>query len=167
MPEAWDTTAAAGLRPESPALAFAEDRWRRGDPVAITASTVNELCYGLRKAALSGVRAAGAQLRWFEEQIDAELLDVLPFNDRAARLAGELRAYQPIPPPRTGRQREPRSKAQSRVAWIMDLQTAATVFVHGYDLVTEDAHHTAIAERIAKLAPKAPPLLVCSPPRLS
>jgi predicted nucleic acid-binding protein len=164
MPEAWDTSAAAGLRPKSSALAYAEDRLRKGDPVAVSASTLNELCYGLRKAALAGIDAAGAQLRWLSEQVDAGLLDVLPFNDRAAELAGALRAHLPIPP-QTARQRGRRSKAQSRVAWIMDLQTASTVFVHGYDLATEDAHHAAIAEQIAKLAPKGPPLVVYSPPR--
>lgn len=166
MPQAWDTTTAARLRPDSPVLDYAVDRWRAGDPIAFTASTLNEISYGLRKAAEAGNPAADMQLRWLRDEIGAGIVDILAFDERAADVAGALRARMPVPPPRPAgkQQRQRRSKADSRVAWIMDLQTAATVFVHGYDLVTEDAHHSVIAEQINALAPTAPTPLIQAPP---
>lgn len=59
----------------------------------------------------------------------------------------------PTPPPAAKRDQR-RSKADHRVAWIMDLQTAATVFAHGYDLVSADAHHPFIAAQLHALAPR-------------
>lgn len=162
MSEVWDTTTAARLRPESAVLAHVRERLREGaGPVAFSASTFFELARGLRNA---GGPAAGAQLLWLRDQIDVGLVEVLPFNDRAAEVAGVLRADAPTPPSTVRRSRE-RSKAESRVAWTLDIQTAATAFVHGYDLVSGDAHHGHIAERLAVLAPKAPALRVVEPPR--
>lgn len=164
MPHAWDTTTAARLRPHSTVLEHAKSRWQAGDPIAFTASTLNEISYGLSKATAAGSQAAAMQLRWLREEIDAGLIDILAFDDRAAELAGALRARMPTPPT-GGSQRQRRSKADTRVAWIMDLQTAATVFVHGYDLVTADAHHAVIAEHINALAPTTPAPLIQAPPR--
>lgn len=163
MPEAWDTTTAARIRPESPVLEYATSRWRAGDPVALTASTFNEISYGLHKAMTSGRAGAGVQLGWLREQIGAGLVNILAFDKRSADIAGALRARMPIPPP-GARQRQRRSKAASRVAWIMDIQIAATAFSHGYALVSSDAHHQIIAKQLAKLAPEAPPLLIRTTP---
>src|SRR5258708_4032312 len=109
MPAAWDTTTAARLRPDSTVLDHARERRRAGDPIAFTATTVKEISYGLRKAAASGRQAAGAQLRWLRDQIDAGLIEVLAFDDRAADIAGALRASIPTPPSASGRPRD-RSK---------------------------------------------------------
>ncbi len=54
MFHAWDTTTAAKLRPNSPALAYATERLRVGEKVAFTASTLNEISYGFNKAAVTG-----------------------------------------------------------------------------------------------------------------
>lgn len=165
MPEAWDTNIAARLRPDSSVQAYALRCWREGDPIAFTASTLSEVFYGLRKAAASGrPAAAAAQLRWLREQIRAGLVDVLAFDRRAADVAAALRARIPVPPP-PARQSKRRSKADGRVAWTLDLQTAATAFVHGYDLSTADAHHALIAAELSALAPRASALVVQSPPR--
>lgn len=164
MSEVWDTTTAARLRPDSAVLAYARERRRTGaGPVAVSASTFFEIVRGLRKAVAGGSAAAGAQLDWLRDQIGAGLLDVLAFDDRAAEIAGSLRADMPTPPVAVRRSRE-RSKAETRVAWMLDIQTAATAFVHGYDLVSGDAHHGHIAERLAALAPGAPALRVVAPP---
>jgi predicted nucleic acid-binding protein len=163
MPAAWDTTTAARLRPESPVLDHARERRRAGDPIAFTATTLKEISHGLHKAATAGTLGAGAQLRWLRDQIDAGLIDVLAFDDRAADVAGALRAAIPTPPS-TRRPRD-RSKPENRVAWILDIQIAATVFVHGYDLLTADAHHTILATQLATLAPTAPTLHIHPPPR--
>ena len=161
MPQAWDTTTAARLRPDSPELEYVRSRWQLGDPVAFTASTVNEISFGLRKA---GRSAADAQMRWLRDQIAAGLIDVLPFEHQAADIAGALRARIPAPPPAAKRSKG-RSKAEGRVAWIMDLQISATVFVHGYDLVSADAHHSLIATALSALALTAPALLIEAPPQ--
>lgn len=165
MPHAWDTTTAARLRPRSPALLYATSRLRAGERIAFTASTLNEISYGLHKAATAGNFAAAAQLGWLRAQIAAGLLDILAFDARAADVAGALRARMPTPPIAV-RSAKRRSKANDRVAWIMDLQTAATVFVHGYDLATADAHHPLIAAELSALVPTAPPLLIHPPPKL-
>ena len=169
MPQAWDTTTAARLRPDSPELDYVRSRWQLGDPVAFTASTLSEISFGLCKATLpaegldpAGASAADAQRGWLKDQIAAGLIDVLAFEHRAADIAGALRARIPTPPPAAKRSKG-RSKAEGRVAWMMDLQTSATVFVYGYDLVTADAHHPVIAKELSALAPTAPPLLIEAP----
>lgn len=186
MPQAWDTTTAARLRPDSPELEYVTSRWQLGDPVAITASTLSEISFGLCKASTTlptlshlpegsdhppnrpglnpRASAAGAQRGWLKDQIAAGLIDVLPFEHRAADIAGALRARIPTPPPVPKRSKG-RSKAEGRVAWMMDLQTSATVFVYGYDLVSADAHHPLIAKELSVLAPTAPALLIEAPPK--
>jgi predicted nucleic acid-binding protein len=164
MPVVWDTTTAARLRPGSPVLDHAQDRRRTGNPIAFTATTLKEIAYGLLKAAASGRQAAGAQLRWLRDQIDAGLVEVLAFDDRAAEIAGALRADMPTPPTTVKRSRS-RAKPDNRVAWILDIQIAATVFAHGYDLLTADTHHSVIATRLAVLAPSAPALRIQPPPQ--
>ena len=163
MPAAWDTTTAARLRPESPVLDHARERRQAGDPIAFTATTLKEISHGLHKAVTAGTQGAGAQLRWLRDQIDAGLIDVLAFDNRAADVAGALRAAIPTPP--SSRRPRDRSKPENRVAWILDIQIAATVFVHGYDLLTTDAHHTVLATQLATLAPAAPTLHIHPPPR--
>jgi len=169
MPQAWDTTTAARLRPDSPELEYVTSRWQLGDPVAFTASTLSEISFGLLKASTLPAEgldpsAADAQMRWLKDQIAAGLIDVLPFEYRAADIAGALRARIPTPPPAPKRSKG-RSKAEGRVAWMMDLQTSATVFVHGYDLLSADAHHPLIAKELSALAPSTPPLLIEGPPK--
>jgi hypothetical protein len=190
MPQAWDTSTAARLRPDSPELEYVARRWQLGDPVAFTASTLSEIFFGLCKATLPTLSppsrlsdpispegsdhppnhqrlnssAADAQRGWLKDQIAAGLIDVLPFEHRAADIAGALRARIPTPPPAPKRSKS-RSKAEGRVAWMMDLQTSATVFVYGYDLISADAHHPLIAKELSALAPSAPPLLIEAPPK--
>jgi hypothetical protein len=114
MPQAWDTTTAARLRPDSPELEYVTRRWRLGDPVAFTASTLNEISFGLCRATLPTLShlpegsghptnhqgidpsAAAAQRGWLRDQIAAGLIDVLPFEYRAADIAGALRALIPM-----------------------------------------------------------------------
>jgi predicted nucleic acid-binding protein len=182
MPQAWDTTTAARLRPDSPELEYVRSRWQLGDPVAFTASTLSELYFGLCKASATlptlshlpegsdhppnrrGLNPADAQRGWLKDQIAAGLIDVLPFEHRAADIAGALRARIPTPPPAPKRSKG-RSKAEGRVAWMMDLQTSATVWVYGYDMVSADAHHPLIARELSALAPMASPLLIEAPPK--
>lgn len=164
MPVAWDTTTAARLRPDSPVFDHALDRRREGNAVAFTATTLKEISYGLHKAATAGRQAASAQGRWLRDQIEGGLVEILPFDDRAAEIAGALRAAIPAPPSTPGRPRN-RSKPDNRVALILDIQIAATAFTRGYDLLTTDPHHSIIAAQLAMLAPTAPSLRIHAPPR--
>lgn len=50
------------------------------------------------------------------------------------------------------------------MAWICDLQTAATAYALGYALASADAHHVAIAGLLAMIAPGAPALEIVVPP---
>jgi predicted nucleic acid-binding protein len=163
MAHAWDTTTAARLRPEGSLYDYAERLAQGGDPIAFTATTLTEISYGLRKAAASGTTVAQIQLLWLRDQINRGLIDILPFDNRAADVAGALRAKLPIPPA-THKRKTSRSKAENRVAWIMDLHTAATVFTYGYDLVTTDEHHTFIVDTLREIAPDGPPLVIQAPP---
>lgn len=164
MSEVWDTTTAARLRPGSAMLDYARDRRESLGAVAFSASTLSEIAHGLRKAVRAGSAAAAEQLSWLRDQIDAGLVEVLPFDGRAAEIAGALRAEMPTPPSDARRSRT-RSKAESRVAWVLDIQIVATAFAHGYDLVSGDGHHRRIAEQLIVLAPGAPALSVTAPPQ--
>jgi len=106
--------------------------------------------------------AAAAQSDWLQAEIDAGVVVVLDFNERAASITGALRAAQPAPPT-TGRRSRDRSKA-NRMAWICDLQTAATAYAHGYALASADAHHVAIVGLLATIAPGTPALRIVVPP---
>lgn len=162
MAVAWDTTSAARLRPDSAAHELALSQWRAADPMAVTATTLMEIEYGLSKLAKTKP-AAAAQSDWLHAEIDAGVVVLLDFNERAASITGALRAAQPAPPT-TGRRPSDRSKADNRVAWICDLQTAATAYAHGYALASADAHHVAIAGLLAMIAPGAPGLEIVVPP---
>ena len=159
---AWDTTSAARLRPDSAAHELALTQWRAADPMAVTATTLMEIEYGLAKLAKSKP-AAAVQSDWLDAEIDAGVVVVLDFNERAASITGALRAAQPAPPT-TGRRPRDRSKANNRIAWICDLQTAATAYAHGYALASADAHHVAIVGLLATIAPGTPALRVVVPP---
>lgn len=123
-----------------------------------------EVAYGLRSGADSGDERFARQLGWLVGEFLAEPpARLLPLEPRAALLAGEIRARRRIPP--TGVPRVGRSKAEARVAWVLDIEIAATAWVAGCDLATADAvHFQAIADLIANLAPGAPPLRILPPP---
>jgi hypothetical protein len=86
---------------------------------------------------------------------------MLPLGHAAAALAGEVRAALPFPPrPR----RAPRSKADTRVAWILDIQIASAVWAAGYDIATANrSDFVAIAEAIEAIAPGGARLNVTDP----
>lgn len=162
MAVAWDTMVAARLRASGPEVAHALARRINGDAIAVTAPTVLEIAYGLRKGAEAGNRRLATHLQWVREFL-GDVVEVLPFDMRAAHLAGEARALAPTPP--AGRRPERRSKAEHRAGWLIDLQIAATAYVHGHDIVTSNkGDFDAIARTFDQLAPGAPPLRVVTPP---
>lgn len=157
---------AGRLRPESAETAFVVERALTGAPIALTAASVLEVFYGLRRRAEQGDPRFANQAHWLRRLLQTPEVPVLPLNARAAQVAGAVRALRRTPPAR-GRGRG-RSKAEERVAWMLDVETAATAWVHGHDVVTADrGHYEAIAEAIATLAPDGPRLGVVSPPVFS
>ncbi len=92
---------------------------KKGDQ-AISSITVLEIIYG-------AYRTADPQrfLALFEEKV-LPVVDVLPFDDTAARLAGRIRAER---------------EASGRPIAPMDLQIAATALASGRILVTGNVRH--------------------------
>src|ERR1039458_5356969 len=119
MPQAWDTTTAARLRPDSLEFDYVTARWQLGGPVAFTATTLNEIFSGLHKATLAGSSGAGAQLGRLRDQIAARLIDVLAFTPQPPHIHADLRARMPTPPTSVAKRSKGRSKAEDRVAWVM------------------------------------------------
>lgn len=141
-----DTTPAAKLRPDSAEHEVAVQRWVDRDPFAITAAVAFELRYGLERR--RGQRGWDLQRAYLDDLVDGGILTVLPFDGRASAVAAWLRATHRTPPANASAKTDRRSKADSRVAWALDIQTAATVFVTGASLASDDAHHGVLADEL-------------------
>ena len=160
---AWDTTLLGALREEGPLIDLVHRQLTAGDPISVTAASLHEVAYGYAKAAHAGNRGFVRLLAWLKGFISEGRIEVLPFSSRAAVLAGELRGrHHALPARKRARQG---SKAGARVAWVMDIQIAATVWTAGRELATANrGDFEVIAELISELAPGGPPLHVATPP---
>lgn len=134
----WDTSVASGLHPEAPLFEVASQAALSGEPILLAAPTIAEVSFGLQRRAKDGRFAAA--LAWFTEILDAGVLGVLPLTREAALLAGRLRAIHPVPP--SGRRRgDGRAKPERRVAWVTDIQIAASAWLAAESLCTADHGH--------------------------
>ncbi|MBA2428542.1 MAG: hypothetical protein H0V55_02315 [Thermoleophilaceae bacterium] len=130
--------------------------------MVVTAPTALETIYGLARQ-VSVQPTAKAGLAWYRRLFAGPLVRVLPFGGPASLLAGELRARHPLPP--TGARRDERPKAERRVAWVLDIQIAATAWTAGYGLATRNRRDfELLRDLIADLHPRATPLEVLGPP---
>ena len=156
MAVAWDTTAIARLSVPGRARDLARDRFALADPVGLPAPCLLELSFGYRRALDRGDRRFAGPLRWVQEEMRRDPLGlVLPLDGTAASLAGELRAILPVPP---GKRPRSRSKAESRVAWMLDIEIAAAAWAAGFDIATGNrSDFEAIAAAINDLAPGGVP----------
>lgn len=151
----WDTSVASGLHPESSLYELASEAALAREPFRLAAPTVHEIAFGLQRRAGADARFA-TLLRWFTDLLDAGVVEVLPLSWEAALLAGRLRANRPTPPTSgQGRKRRSRDpKPERRVAWIADIQIAATAWLAGEDVCTADREHfAALSDAIADLFP--------------
>lgn len=151
----WDTSVASGLHPDAPLFEVASQAALSGEPILLAAPTVAEISFGLQRRAEDG-RFATA-VAWFTEILDAGLLGVLPLTREAALLAGRLRAVHPAPPvpPSGRRKRDGRAKPERRVAWVADIQIAASAWLAAEPLCTADqAHFGLLGSAIADLYPR-------------
>lgn len=142
----WDTSVASGLYPGSQLFELASEAALSGKPVLLCAPTVQEIAFGLqRKAEDPRFRTA---LGWFTELLDSGVLTALPLTWEAALLAGRLRA-------------EP----ERRVAWVTDIQIAASAWLAGEAVCTADqAHFNLLRDAIGALFPGEGALEVLSRP---
>jgi len=106
-----------------------------------------------------------ALLGWFRELFAVGVLEVLPLSWEAALLAGQLRAMLSIPPSGASR-RDRGTKPERRVAWVADIQIAATAWLVGEAVCTADQKHfEALGGAIARLFPRERKLQVIPPPQ--
>lgn len=160
----WDTSVASGLHPETPLYELASEAALAREPIRLAAPTVHEIAFGFGRRAETDARFASL-LRWFTDLLDAGVVEVLPLSWEAALLAGRLRAVQPTPPTgaRARRSRDP--KPERRVAWVADMQIAASAWLAGEDVCTADrAHFESLGDAIAGLFPDENPLQILPPP---
>jgi predicted nucleic acid-binding protein len=151
----WDTSVASGLHPDAALFEVASQAALSGEPILLAAPTVAEISFGLQRRA-DDERFAAA-LAWFTNILDAGLLGVLPLSREAALLAGRLRAVHPTPPSATsGRgKRDGRAKPERRVAWVADIQIAATAWLAAEPLCTADqGHFGLLGSAIVELYPR-------------
>lgn len=163
----WDTSVASSLHPDDPLFELASEAALSNEPFLLTAPTVHEIAFGLDRRAGNDARF-GTLLAWFTELFEVGVLGVLPMTWEAALLAGRLRARQPVPPTstpaRSKRSRGP--KPERRVAWITDIQIAATAWLAGESICTADHDHfKALSDAIAQLFPGEERLHVLPPPQ--
>lgn len=163
----WDTSVASGLHPETPLYDFASEAALTKEPIRVAAPTVHEIAFGLGRRAEADLRFASL-LQWFTDLLDAGVVEVLPLSWEAALLSGRLRANLPAPPT-TGRARRSRDpKPERRVAWIADIQIAATAWLAGEDVCTADhGHFEALSDAIASLFPDENRLQLLPPPPMA
>lgn len=160
MLTAWDTTVVSQLHPTGRYRALYAAREAIDAAFVLTAPTVLEAKYGIsRLAPTTRVEARD----WYERFFDGPLARVLPVDRAAAGLAGELRARHPLTPSR-GR-RDPRSRGDRRVAWVLDVLIAATAWTSGYGVTTHNRRDfELLRDLISELHPDLGPLAVEDPP---
>lgn len=159
----WDTSVASGLHPDDPLFELASEAALADEPFLLAAPTVQEISFGLQRQADPGFAAL---LAWFKELFAVGVLEVLPLSWEAALLAGQLRALLPAPPTGRRAKRDRGAKPERRVAWIADIQIAATAWLAGEPVCTADREHfETLPKAIAELFPREEKLQVIPPPQ--
>lgn len=158
MPDAWDTSVASRIAEDERHAPLLAAHQQTGMPVALPAPTIQEIVRGLATPAQHEARAH-RKLRWFGRLFRDPLVLIVPFDRRAAELAGRLLAEMPHPPTRNHRRHG--TRAQQRAAWALDVQIAACAFAGGYGVLTENVGDFAVLrDAIRQLLPDSPPLAV-------
>ena len=158
MPDVWDTSVASRVHGHSRHAPLLATHWRDGIPVALPTPTIQEIVRGLSAPARQYERTR-RKLRWFGGLFRDPLTIVVPFDRRAAELAGHLLARHSHPP--TVNHRRDGTRAQQRAAWVLDAQIAACAYAGGYGVLTENvADFAVLRDAIAELLPDVPALRV-------
>jgi predicted nucleic acid-binding protein len=97
-------------------------------------------------------------LAWAERFFGRAEVAVVPLGRAAALATGRIRAAAPMPAQRRGGDRR---KPERRVAWVFDIQIAATAWAAGLPVATENlADYERIAGLLGDLFPRSAPLEV-------
>lgn len=157
----WDTSVASGLHPESQLFDLATKMALDGEPVLLAAATVAEISFGLKRKS-EDPRFADA-LAWFTETLRAGAIEVLPLGREGALLTGRLRAAHPVPP--SASRGDKRSKPERRIAWVNDIQIAASAWLRAEPICSKDqSHFQFLADAIAEEFPGEGELELAPPP---
>jgi hypothetical protein len=117
-----------------------------------------EVFRGLMRKVAEGDDRFATVADWFTSLVNGPGVEVLPFDNAAAQVAGEVAARSPSPP--SGRKRG-ENKGTRRARWVLDIQIAATAWVHGHGVLTENvADFEAISRTMQDIYPDASPLEV-------
>ena len=127
MPVVWDTTLVSQIQPQSPALGYFESAVFGEERVLIPAISVTEVVWGHAQA-LARQPGSWQLLRWLGRFLARPDVTVIPFTREAGFAAGRMRADCPFP---VRARRDRRSKPERRVAWVNDIQLAATAWAFG------------------------------------
>lgn len=159
-PALWDTTLASRLHPRGQTLDYVLDQSAEGIPVQVAAPAVLEIAYGYERMTDTDARFADL-LAWFTRLLASDAFVTVPFDGRAALIAGRVRGAMPHPPGR----RDRRSKTMRQASWLLDIQIAATAFAAGLDVATENrGDFEVLGDVLTELFPAAPALAVVEGP---
>lgn len=154
---------ASDLAPGAPRADEHLARLARGTKIAIAATTMVEITYGLRRGIEDGNPGLRGPLAWWRATVAANELEILPMTAAAAVMTGEVRGVMPFPPS-IGRKRRG-GKPDVRVAWVNDIEIACTAWAHGRAVHTSNGRDfETIREVLARLAPGVPPLELVAVP---
>lgn len=158
MQHAWDTTVASRAHGGGRHEPLVTAHLKRRATIPLPAPAVQEVVRGLHARTPHDERFA-RRVAAFEAFVSHPLVHVVPLDDAAALLAGELVALLPHPPTGAHRREGPRSR--QRAAWALDVQIAACAFAGGYGVLTENvADFVVLRDAIEQLVPGVPPLVV-------
>jgi predicted nucleic acid-binding protein len=123
--EAWDSNVLRRVVPRSAAAALIERRAAAGEPIAHPAPAWAEIVAGYEALVRRGRQSPslGHAHGWLRAAVGAGDVEVLPFDELAARAAGIVRGGAGL--------RRPKS-------WDVDVTIAATCWANAYTLVTRN-----------------------------
>jgi predicted nucleic acid-binding protein len=156
----WDTSVVSRLQPEGPVLEYVLSQAVADDPVAVASVALLEVAYGYQ-GQIRDPRFR-ALLDWLTHLLESNAFRAVSLDGRASLVAGRVRAELPHPP--RARRGDRRSKTMRQAAWLLDIEIAATAYMAGLDLATENrGDFESIAQAIEMLFPRAEPLVVVGP----
>ncbi len=161
MTALWDTSVVSRLRPEGPVLEHVLNQAVAEDPVPVASVALLEVAYGYQRQ-IRDPRFR-ALLDWLTHLLASHAFRAVSLDGRASLVAGRVRGEVPHPP--ETRRGDRRSKTMRQAAWLLDIQIAATAYMAGLELATENRRDfESIARALAMLFPRAEPLVVVGPP---
>lgn len=161
MTSLWDTSVLSRLHPDGPLLEHVLDQAVAENPVRIASVALLEVAYGYQRR-IQDPRYRPL-LDWLTGLLAGNAFRAVPLDGRAAIVAGRVRAEMPHPP--ATRRGERRSKTMRQAAWLLDIEIAATAYMAGLDVATENRHDfESIAGVLGALFPRAEPLAIVPAP---